>query len=309
MIPQANKHTLPNFLVIGAAKSGTSALYRYLQQHPDIYMSPIKEPHFFGYENQPPNTNGPDDFVNTAITNINSYLSLFSQVTTEKAIGEASPTYIHLPRAVERIHYHIPNAKLIAILRHPAERAFSAYMHVIRDQRETEQNFRQALQLEEERIAKNWGPIWHYTKIGYYYKHLTKYYDCFESNQIRIYLYDEFKTNPLKTLQDIFHFLEIDSSFTPNLRINVNVSGVQKSKLVYQLIHTIFNKPNPVKFIARQLIPETIRWRFTTNIRNKNLKQRTINPEIRKELTELFREDILKLQDLINKDLSHWLTT
>lgn len=298
----------PNFLVIGAAKSGTSALYRYLQQHPEIYMSPIKEPHFFGYENQPPNTQGPNDFVNTAITDIDSYRALFSQVSTEKAIGEASPTYIHLPKAVERIHHYIPNAKLIAILRHPADRAFSAYMHVIRDQRETVRNFRDALQLEEERIAQDWGPIWHYTQVGYYYKHLKRYYDCFEAKQIRVYLYDDFKKDPLAMLRDIFQFLEIDTNFTPDLQINVNVSGIQKSKILYQLIHTIFDKSNPIKFTARQLLPESMRWRFTAYVRNMNLKKEAIDPEVRKDLIELFREDILKLQSLINRDLTDWLT-
>ena len=303
-----NRNKRPNFLVIGAAKSGTSALYRYLQQHPEIYMSPVKEPHFFGYESQPPNTQGPNDYVNSAVTDSESYYSLFSQATTEKAIGEASPTYIHLPRAVERIHYHIPNAKLIAILRHPADRAFSAYMHVIRDQRETEKSFRRALQLEEQRIAKNWGPIWHYTQVGYYFKHLKRYYDRFLPEQIRVYLYDDFKESPSQTLQDIFHFLEVDTSFMPDLQINVNVSGVQKSQIYYQLIQTLFNRSNPIRFVARRLFPESIRWRFTTLIRNKNLKQQSIDQETRRDLIELFREDILKLQDLIDRNLTHWLT-
>ncbi|MCB0509676.1 MAG: sulfotransferase [Bacteroidetes bacterium] len=308
MQAKTNTGQLPNFLVIGAAKSGTSALYRYLKQHPEIFMSPVKEPHFFGYENQPPNTQGPDDFVNTAITDLNEYRALFSQVTTEKAIGEASPTYIHLPRAVERIQHHVPNAKLIAILRHPADRAFSAYMHVIRDQRETVANFRDALRLEKERIAKNWGPIWHYTQVGFYHKHLKRYYDSFASEQIRVYLYEDFKAAPSTILRDIFQFLEINTEFTPDLQIQVNVSGTQKSRIFYNLIHTLFDKPNPFKYTAQQLIPEPIRWRFTSYVRNKNLKKQVIDPEVRQDLIGLFREDICKLQDLIDRDLTDWLT-
>ncbi len=299
--------TLPNFLIIGAAKSGTSALYRYLRQHPQIYMSPVKEPHFFGYENAPPNTQGPDDFVNTAITNISDYTALFDGVTTEKAIGEASPTYIHLPRAVERIHHYIPNAKLIAILRHPADRAFSAYMHVVRDQRETAVDFAQALQLEEKRISRNWGPIWHYKQVGHYYKHLKRYYEQFNTHQIRVYLYDDFSADPIRVLQDIFRFLGVDKTFIPDMRHKANVSGVQKNKFTAILINTFFNRPNPVRFMARHLLPEELRWQFTTNIRNRNLRRQTIPPEIRRELTTYFRDDILQLQELIGRDLSSWL--
>lgn len=301
--------TLPNFLIIGAAKSGTSALYRYLRQHPEIYMSPVKEPHFFSYENAPPNAQGPDDFVNSAITDIKAYTALFDEVTTEKAIGEASPTYIHLPRAVARIYHYVPKTKLIAILRHPADRAFSAYMHVVRDQRETAVDFAQALKLEQARIAQNWGPIWHYTGVGYYFKHLKRYYDQFDTSQIRVYLYDDFTANSNHVLQDIFQFLEVNESFIPDMTIKANVSGVQKSKISTLMINTFFNKPNPVRYAARRLIPEDTRWRFTTKARNRNLERLIIPAAIRVELTDLFREDILQLQELIGRDLSHWLTT
>lgn len=301
--------TLPNFLIIGAAKSGTSALYRYLRQHPEIFMSPVKEPHFFGYENTPPNTRGPGDFVNLAITDINVYTSLFDEVTTEKAIGEASPTYIHLPRAVERIYHYIPQAKLIAILRHPADRAFSAYMHVVRDQRETAVDFAQALELEQSRILQNWGPIWHYTSVSYYFKHLKRYYDQFDAAQIRVYLYDDFVADPNYVLQDIFQFLEVDDSFVPDMTIKANVSGIQKSKISTLMINTFFNKPNLVRYVARHLVPEETRWRFTTKVRNRNLERFVIPPAIRAELTDLFRKDISQLQGLIGRDLSHWLMT
>jgi hypothetical protein len=302
------KTNLPNFLIIGAAKSGTSALYRYIRQHPSIFMSPLKEPHFFGFENAPPNTQGPKDYVNNAITNISDYKKLFANVTTETAIGEASPTYLQLPRAVERIYHYIPNVKLIAILRQPADRAFSAYMHVVRDQRETAPTFQEGLRREQERITANWGSIWHYTKAGHYYPQLKRYYDCFSPQQIRVYLHDDFVANPLTVIYDIFNFLEVDNSFIPYMQLKANVSGVQKSRLYYFLTNTLFNKPNPIRYIARHIIPEETRWRFTTNIRNRNLIKQAIPSDVRAELTEKFRPDILKLEQLIDRDLSHWLT-
>jgi hypothetical protein len=247
--------------------------------------------------------------VNTAITDIDTYYELFSDVKTESAIGEASPTYIHQPRAAERIYHYIPHVKLIAILRHPADRAFSAYMHVVRDNREQEHDFARALQLEDTRVAQNWGPIWHYARIGYYYEHLRHYYARFPKEQIKIYLYDEFREAPHTVLRDIYHFLDVDTNFQADTQYRANVSGTHKNQFVAFFINTFFNSPNPVRFIARQLLPEELRWRFTTRVRNRNLVRHTIPSHIRNMLIDQFREDILKLEDLINRDLSHWLVS
>ena len=148
--------TLPNFLVIGAAKSGTSSLYMYLKQHPEIYMSPIKEPHFFSFDDESKMTKGPGDPIHKAITNFDDYQAQFDGVTDEKAIGEASTSYLYRPEAPGRIHAMLPDAKLIVILRNPVDRAFSAYMHVVRDKRETSKDFAEALSKEESRKAAGW---------------------------------------------------------------------------------------------------------------------------------------------------------
>ena len=123
---------MPNFLLIGAAKAGTSSLYGYLKQHPQIYMSPIKEPRFFALEGETLNFNGPTRGINqTSINTLEAYSQLFQKVTTEKAIGEASTIYLSSPKAPERIKHYLPDVKLIAILRDPSERAFSSYMHLV----------------------------------------------------------------------------------------------------------------------------------------------------------------------------------
>jgi len=270
-------------------------------------MSPVKEPHFFSYDGVPPNSQGPKDFVNTAITDIATYTQLFADVKTEKAIGEASPTYLYLPKAIERIAYYIPDAHFIVILRHPADRAFSAYMHVVRDHRETSVDFYEALKREDERFTQNWGPIWHYMRVGYYYPQLKRYYDRFDPARINVHIYDDFNSNPQQTIQSIFDFLEVDTQFTPDMTQRVNVSGTPKSKIVDFLINTFFTKKNPIRYVARRVLSEKSRWLFTTNVRNRNLVQQRIPPEIRWDLTQQFREDILRLEELINRDLSHWL--
>lgn len=298
--------TMPNFLIIGAAKSGTSALWRYLGEHPDIYMSKKKEPHFFAYENMQPAANGIGDYTKYAKTDLKSYQALFEEVTTEKIIGEAATTSLYLPQSAERIQHYIPKAKFVAILRQPADRAYSAFMHLIRDHREPVKDFREALKFEQNRIEQHWGFMWHYTHMGFYYEQLKRFYDRFELSQIKIYLYDEFKANPQKTFQNIFQFLEVEDQFTPSMHAQANMSGIQKNQFAQFFITSLFDRPNPIRFGARRILPEHRRWLFTTWIRNKNLQRQQLPAYYRQELTELFREDILKLQDLIDKDLSHW---
>jgi hypothetical protein len=216
-------------------------------------------------------------------------------------------TSLYMPQAIHRIQQYIPDARLIAILRQPADRAYSAYMHLRRDYRETEADFRQALKLENYRIANHWGFMWHFTSMGFYYPQLRRFYDTFDRNQLRTYLHEDFVDHPNRVIQDIFEFLEVNSSFVPDMSFRPNVSGVHKSQLTKRLYQYLFDRPNPIRGVARRLISDEQRVQFTTKARNYNLSRQTLPAELRNELTSLFHDDILKLQELIDKDLSHWL--
>src|SRR5215218_4707583 len=122
--------TMPNFLIIGAGKSGTTSLYHYLGQHPEVFMSPMKEPKFFCFEGERPNFRGPgdDEEINRkCVTTIDAYRALFDGVACEKAVGEASSMYLYYPKAPERIDHHVAGVRLIAVLRNPVDRAYSSY--------------------------------------------------------------------------------------------------------------------------------------------------------------------------------------
>jgi len=298
---------LPNFLIIGAAKSGTTALYRYLKQHPDIFLPNRKEPHYFSFNDITKNTNGPGDYVRTAITDKNDYLELFCNVKNQKAVGEASPTYIYVPGTAERIFSELPNSKLIAILRHPADRAFSAYMHLVRDGYEKILDFEKALKLEDERIAKNWGPIWHYKRAGLYFEQLKPYYQLFKKNQIMIIIYDDYKNDPSSINKSIFKFLEVDENFLADMSAKPNVSGIPKNKLAQKIMSSVFDKDNIIRTFSRKLFSEKARWKFTSYWRNRNLQKIKMSSDVHSELVEYFREDINRLQFLIDRDLSQWL--
>ena len=298
--------TMPNFLIIGAAKSGTSALYHYLRQHPQIYMSPVKEPMFFALAGKKVDFSGPGDnkaINHFSVTDRTTYQLLFQDISNEKAVGEASTLYLDSPKAPERIQYYLPEVKLIAMLRHPAERAYSAFMHLVREGREPLTDFEQALRAEEMRRRSNWGPLWHYTQRGFYYTQLKRYLDRFDQRQIKIYLYEDFNANPLSIIKDVFRFLEVDEDFTPDISLRYNVSGIPKNRV----LHTFLSKKNPIKMILKPILPVGLRQRIRIKFMNRNLTKSQLSPAIRKQLIDIFRDDILKLQELIQRDLSHWL--
>lgn len=302
---RCSKLTMPNFIIIGAGKSGTTSLYDYLDQHPEIYVSPTKETNFFALEGQELNFQGPNvqERDNSwTITSLNEYRRQFAGVKGEKAVGEASPLYLYSERAPERIRHHVPEAKLIAILRHPADRAYSAFTHLVRDSRE-EPDFARALRREEERIRENYPWIWHYRRVGFYPEQLRRYYELFESAQIRVYLYEDLRDDVENTLRDIYSFLEVDESFVPDTSSKHNASGLPRSKLLNDLL----SKQHPLKKSLKTFFPKQTRRRLRRSLSERNLKKAPpMPPEVRLDLVEGYREDVLKLQDLIGRDLSHW---
>lgn len=291
---------MPNFLVIGAAKAGTTALYYYLKQHPQIYMSHNKEPKFFALEEQKLKLSGADaQDYSSAVTNIDSYQKLFQGVTDEVAIGEASTLYLYSPKAPERIHYYLPNVKLIAILRHPVERAYSGYLMHLGHGRERITDFAQAIQEEKARIDRNeiWG---HYINAGFYYAQLTRYFNTFDRHQIKVYLYEDLKEKPINLTQDIFQFLHVDQTFNPDTSLKYNVSGIPKN----EFLRLLTSKTNELSPVIKQLFPDRLRHQ----VKSKILKNPPpLSIELRKKLIEIYRQDILQLQDLIDVDLSKWL--
>lgn len=300
--------TMPNFLIVGAAKSGTSSLHFYLRQHPEIYMTPDKQTYFFAYEGEEPELPGPGDELEVRshlITHLKDYQAQFAGVTTEKAIGEACSVYLCDRKAAASIKRHIPDAKLIIILRDPAERAFSSFMHLRREAYEQVSDFHDALQLEDERIRNNWRHLWHYRARGYYHQQIQHYLTLFDRSQIRIYLFEDLKNEPQALMKDIFGFLGVDDCFVPDTSGRYNASGIPRSRTLLRLIM----RPNTLKTMAKPLIPERIRHAVKTFVTTSplSLRKQPLPAEARRDLVAGYREDILKLQDLLGRDLSAWL--
>lgn len=279
--------TLPNFLIIGAMKAGTTALYQYLEQHPQVYMSPIKETDFFLRDR-----------------NIEEYTTFFQGVGNQKAIGEASPGYLARSKACERIARHLPDIKLIAILRNPVERAYSYFL----------MRYRQELYgMNEDKIMSYFSQIIQTDRLliqeGLYYKYLKNYLYFFNRDCIKICLYEDLKFAPNILLQDIFQFLDVDEKYQiDNYNTYYNKGGIIKNQFLYNSLNNLRKYFN---LFSKSAIPEVINQKayyIYNYIRNSNMsKSPEIKSEIRQQLIKIYHQDILNLQKLIKRDLASWL--
>ena len=293
---------LPNFFIIGAQKCGTDALYHALRQHPQIFMSPEKEPSFFMMDGCLPSFRSPSaGYTRRLVPDWDRYLQLFADAGTKKAIGEASAIYLssyYPERTAARIRDRSPHARLIALLRQPADRAYSAYNFYHAREIEPVDTFVGALAAEAGRFEAECPDIRHFAN-GCYHANLKPYYDNFPRSQIRVYLQEDWSTDPGRVLHEIFEFLEVDTGFQVKVERR-NVTTLYKSKKLRRL----FINPNRVERWLKRMLPGS--WLQGLEAWNE-LAALPFSPELRRELTDSFRSDIQALQNLIDRDLSHWL--
>jgi len=296
--------TMPNFLVIGAAKGGTTALHRYLAQHPQIFVSRRKELRFFPFEGGRPDYRGPGDAADAAsfTTTLKEYGAHFAGSEAFPARGESSPLYLYMPQSAQRIRHHLPEAKLIAVLRHPAERAFSQYLMMRREGLET-LGFAEALAAEDRRVAEGWGHLRHYRRKGFYAAQLKLYFEHFRREQLRVCLYEDFVADPSAVTRDIFRFLCVDDSYVPDMSVRHNESKFPRSRA----LQVFLTEPRRAKNLLKPVLPAGWSRRIGDHLRRRNLTRPQLTEEMRRSLTEVYREDIVELQEMLGRDLSGWL--
>jgi len=299
-----NVSQMPTFLLIGAAKSGTTSLYHYLDQHPDIFMSPVKEPNFFAFEGHPVNFQGPGDQRCNAVsvTCLEEYQKLFEDAEHATARGEASPSSLHYPNAPRRIRHYVPDVQLIAILRNPVERAYSNYTMMRLNERE-QLDFAAALDAEAKRIEAGWSYFWRYQCLGFYYQQLSRYYERFDADQILVVLYDDLVADAHQLMKKVYDFLRVDRAFTPDTSLHHNPSGIPRLRW----LRWMMRPERPFGSVIRILLPQKLRTRLGAFVYRLNLKKPPISPQMRRALISVYRDDILQLQNLIGRDLTDWI--
>ncbi len=292
---------LPTFLVVGIEKAGTTSIYQYLNQHPQVYMSPVKETNFLerDWENfqGKPNPKRIDTWE--------KYSNLFSNVQDEIAIGEVSPNYLfHYKSSSERIIKYVPDVKIIAILRNPVDRAYSDYLMHLRDSINVEK-VRSLTEQVQFRADTSFT-----LKKGFYYTPVKYYFDTFGKERVKIYLYNDLSENSSAMMQDMYQFIGVNSDFTPDTSERQQVAAVPKNQSLNNLMKTKNPVRAAVSSVLKVVMPLEMRQKLRSSLVNLNSGGKELKPlssEERQLLIDFYREDILKLQDLIQRDLSSWL--
>ena len=296
---------LPNFLIVGMSRCGTTSLFHYLKEHPDVFMSSTKEPSFFLAQFKPVPEKGIGDDERKYYQDVEDYCRLFKKAGNRKAIGEASSENLyHSEKVIPSIQKYLGNPKIIISLRNPVERAFSAYTYLISQNREF-LSFEEGLEQEEKRRRDGWRQIWFYQDAGFYFRRVKAYLENF--GEVKICLFDDLKKSPGSLVQDIFRFLGVDSSVVPDVTVRYKTSGIPRSKKINRL----FEEPTRLRSLVRgvgKLVLKEDRWiKWRDRLKAKSYAKVEIKAETGKYLENAYREDILKLQDLIHRNLSRWL--
>ena len=299
-----DKYIKPNFFIVGAPKCGTTSIYFYLSQHPQVFMSKFKEPHFFGK----------DLTRKGKLYNFNekSYIRLFKNSNYFKVKGEASTFYLYSKEAAKEIHSFNPNSKILILLREPTEMVYSMHSQYIHSQNEDVLDFKKALNLEQDRLKGYHIPQLIDLKEKIFYKDYIKkmpnriknYFDIFGRSNVHITLLDDLKNDCELEYKKIIRFLGVDETFVPNFEIyntnkKVKYFFIQKIIKMYGLaiadIRKRFWSDKPIGIIEK-----------ITELNTINIARNEMDFDLRKSLKKEFLSTIDQIEDITFLDLSNW---
>ncbi|MEZ5501099.1 MAG: sulfotransferase [Halioglobus sp.] len=296
----------PNLFIVGAQKSGTSALAGWLSQHPQVCMSFPKEPGYLAFGEE--GYNYLDGYGKTTpasgyvVRDEATYLSLFAHATPrQRILAEASTWYFALPGTARKLYSFNPAARIMMILRDPVERAYSAWCHARSDQREPCANFSDALALESRRGEVEF--LLRYRRMGLYSQALAEYRATFPEEQILTLFYDDLRANPGALWQAVCQFLAIDSANPPQFGHRYNRSGRPRNRWLHRALRS-----HPIRRALRPFVPHRFAIAVKQRLDDMNLDTfPAMDAQTRAELRQYYRADIEQLGRLTGRDLSAWL--
>ena len=308
----------PNFFVVGVVKGGTTSLYNYLDMHPSIFLTPIKESNHFsdadmnheGFEDQykidsglniDKYLKGTRELVHIAhVRDRNQYLALYDQADDEIALGEVCNSYFFCKSSAVAIHDSYPESRIIVMLRNPIERVFSQYLMNLREAKVLKRDFKSEIEADYNRTEKGWGVSHNYLELGLYAQQLEIYLNLFPKEQIKLCFFEEFMKNKQEQIDDIFRFLNVGPYPIDNFAQHNSAKMPRSKALNYFLNRSGFIK------LAKSLISRERRQKFKGLLySDKNLPELSVKDKA--FLCDFYREDIARLEKMIDKDLSHWL--
>lgn len=301
-----------NLFIVGAAKAGTTTIYDHLCDHPDIFMSPIKEPHYFCSDIRRINFTQPhykkfDLELNkylkerplkkhhiAYIDQLDQYEALFEEGQDKKYLGESSGGYLYSTTAAKLIYEYNPDAKIIISLREPVDRAYSHWKMNLANGRENGTiAFSDCIASGFSRIDKGWGVTHLYVDLGLYCEQIKRYLDIFPRENILIVFYRELMISPQKFMDDIFKFLNLDI-----IAIDEQRKSNPSRKPTFPVLQNFISNYRLTRFFNRKAVD-----RIKTLTSSNNFP--VLSESERKIIYETyFKNDIFQLQDILDKDLS-----
>ena len=296
--------TLPNFLVIGAGRSGTTSLHRYLGQHPEVYLCPEKSPNFFVSHEELPPWEGPDlrRMARQWISDPRAYEALFDAVKDEKAVGEVSPVYLQARNAPKAIRDMCPEVRIVAILRDPVERAYAHFLGRRRDGLEKRSDFREVAAAELARPLPDDVAFGSYLGCGRYHHFLQGYFELFPRERIRVYLFEDLLRDADALLADLFEFLGVDPAFV----VDTGERHGRTGEIENPALRFLWTRSVALRTALRPHLPSAFRD-AAFPLFAPRLARPAVDPALRAELVEVFRDDVGRLEALIDRNLSGWL--
>lgn len=298
-----------NLFIVGAVKCGTTSLYNYLNQHSDVFFSKVKEPNFYSSVESrikqhyiKPKHN--KFYQYKIIRSSDVYFSLYEDSENFKIVGESSTSYIWDKDAAQKIYNDFPDAKIIIMVRNPIKRAFSHYLMLRKSGQEKETDFYKALKIDKKREPKSWGKgAFLYEDLGLYHEQIERYYKVFKKENIKVIVFEYFAKNVREGLLDVFRFLEIDGSKVDEIDFNKkhNQFVTHKSNFTRTIVE-IINKAGNIK----NLVPLSLRNKLKEKYFYKSDSKPKMCHESQKYLNEVFKQDIIKLEGLLDINLKIW---
>jgi hypothetical protein len=308
--PESSTNTrLPDFLLVGAAKSATSSLSLYLDQHPQIAMASQKESWFFSFYGKPPEYDSPG-VLSDVVSDLDTYTRLYDGATLEQKLGDACPSYLYTYedtiRNIQQLYSAeaLAKLKIIISLREPVGRAYSQYYTFKRKVQEP-LSFDHAIQSDtiNKRLQENWNIFYDYLGFGMYASQVEAFQQAFGKDRVHVLLYEDIRSDIQKTCRDIYDFLEIAPDVVVDDRHKINaISGEPRLKWV---VAGLFSK-NRLKRAISAIIPQKLRMTIIYLVFKVQLKRESLDEETFRQLSQHFTQDISRLEKLIDRDLTAW---
>ncbi len=302
----------PDFLIVGAAKAGSTALHDALARHPQLFASPVKEPKYFLTDDAPPeraNHRGPGDAHSARewIWRRTAYQRLFEAAPAGALRYESTPFYLWDRASHARIARAVPDVKLIAVIRDPVDRAFSNWTHLWADGLEPEDDFLAACRAEQKRAASGWAPIWRYLELGRYGEQLRSVFQHFDPGRVRVIRYRQLIDAARETLDGLCSFLGVDTGVLAGLPES-NVGRWAPDGAVNSVLRRAIRAGAAAGALTAPQVWRTAQRPLLGALQRGDAPRPRLQSDVRAQLVGHFAEDNAVLSELLGADYSDWLS-